>query len=208
MMPRGGIGRRPAHPEVHDSSKSLSVGRVLSGYRTYSSRELQCYGHVVDVYIAYRNRKRQWKPTTFAFVRFGSLAEAKWAVKNVDNRKMDGFCIKVFLTKEEGEGAAEKKPVQLIRTKNKWRPAIIDKRSFKEALMGVPKPITPKYSIKADLAAREIEAGIRVEFKELKLRQLTTEDSLSLERSFTLEEIKAAIWSCDDSKAPGRMVLK
>ncbi|KAK9037377.1 hypothetical protein V6N11_022289 [Hibiscus sabdariffa] len=143
--PGGEIGHRPAHLEVDDNSNSLRFGQALLGYRTYSSRELQrrssrtvfvenvskriyvltlkeafqCYGHVVDVYIAYRNRKRQGRPTTFAFVRFRSLAKAKWAVKNGDNQKMDGFCIKVFLAKEEGEGAVEKKPVQKIRTKNK-----------------------------------------------------------------------------------------
>ncbi|KAL4332801.1 hypothetical protein GQ457_07G014130 [Hibiscus cannabinus] len=34
-------------------------------------------------------------------------------------------------------------------------------------------------------------------------KKLSKEDKLNLEKPFSLEEIKEAVWSCDESKAPG-----
>ncbi|KAL4342161.1 hypothetical protein GQ457_08G032390 [Hibiscus cannabinus] len=57
------------------------------------------YGKVVDVYIAYKNVRRAGMRSTFAFVRFSTMDEALIAVSKANNRRMDGFRIKVFLSK-------------------------------------------------------------------------------------------------------------
>ncbi|KAK8532100.1 hypothetical protein V6N12_053549 [Hibiscus sabdariffa] len=55
------------------------------------------YGKVVDTYIAYNNPGRQKRRYTFAFIRFSNREEALKAVELSNNRRMDGFTIKVFL---------------------------------------------------------------------------------------------------------------
>ncbi|KAK9007246.1 hypothetical protein V6N11_051075 [Hibiscus sabdariffa] len=95
------------------------------------------YGQVTDVYIAYWNRKRKRDRTTFAFVRFERSEEASRAVAEGNNRMMDGRCIRVFADKGSAEGHSRNPSIE---TKKKaWFPALKDRRSYKEALMGASK---------------------------------------------------------------------
>ncbi|KAK8670727.1 hypothetical protein V6N13_037345 [Hibiscus sabdariffa] len=57
----------------------------------------ELYGRVTDVYIAYKNPTRVKMRSTFVFVRFSNMGEATKAVEFGNNRRMDGFTIKVFL---------------------------------------------------------------------------------------------------------------
>ncbi|XP_058759850.1 uncharacterized protein LOC131633146 [Vicia villosa] len=47
------------------------------------------------------------------------------------------------------------------------------------------------------------EVEIRPEFRGIRLKSLSNEDSLELEKLFTEEEVKEAIWACDGNKIPG-----
>ncbi|KAK8669846.1 hypothetical protein V6N13_104615 [Hibiscus sabdariffa] len=55
------------------------------------------YGNVIGTYMAYHNVKRTKSKHTFAFVRFASREDADKTVTRGNNRRMDGFYIKVFL---------------------------------------------------------------------------------------------------------------
>ncbi|KAK9042894.1 hypothetical protein V6N11_071248 [Hibiscus sabdariffa] len=153
-MRRGENGYRRAYQTRDYRENSFSGYRDHSGYWVNSSRELrrrlghtvfvenvskrihvsalkeafQCYGQVVDVYIAYRNKKHLRDLTTFSFVRFKSIEDADCAARSGDKRKMDGFRIKVKLTKENGKKAIAKELIQQEKLKAKWNPALKDKR--------------------------------------------------------------------------------
>ncbi|KAL4367675.1 hypothetical protein GQ457_05G016460 [Hibiscus cannabinus] len=102
-------------------------------------KAFQEYGNVTDVYIAYYNPRRIRFESTFAFVRFSSVFEAMNAVELENNRKMDGFYIRVYLDrkpsvvlkgyKEEPNLSIKNNPVRIDLTKKK------DGRSYKEVLM-------------------------------------------------------------------------
>ncbi|KAK8568765.1 hypothetical protein V6N12_007307 [Hibiscus sabdariffa] len=115
------IRRRPGHTVfVENVSKRIHVSTLREVF--------QSYGQVVDVYIAYWNRKRVRNSTTFAFVRFMSPEEARGAVRMGDNRKMDGYNINVSLEKVTGLVMKErgkrrcKSSTNSIR-KSKWKEA-------------------------------------------------------------------------------------
>ncbi|KAK8665826.1 hypothetical protein V6N13_005984 [Hibiscus sabdariffa] len=57
----------------------------------------ETYGKVIDVFIAINNIKRRDMRSTFAFVSFSNLKEAMNAINGANNRKIDGFDIKVIL---------------------------------------------------------------------------------------------------------------
>ncbi|KAL4348556.1 hypothetical protein GQ457_17G007420 [Hibiscus cannabinus] len=141
---------------VENVSKRIHVSALREAF--------QCYGQVADVYIAYWNRKRIKNPTTFAFVRFKTAEEAKCAARKGDNRKMDGYYIRVSIAKVNGNGDEENKPVCQISQKVMWKSALKDNRSFKEALMGTPK-VNPSNN-KMESAGGEKVTGVRIEFME------------------------------------------
>ncbi|XP_039035707.1 60S ribosomal protein L3-2-like [Hibiscus syriacus] len=80
---------------------------------------------------------RKYKKTTFAFVRFKSLAEAKLAVERGNGRLVDGYYIKVFLARDESDavpktgGKVGKVCRRILELK--------DSRMFKEVLIGMAK---------------------------------------------------------------------
>ncbi|KAK8626189.1 hypothetical protein V6N13_133841 [Hibiscus sabdariffa] len=49
------------------------------------------YVKVLDVYVAYNNRRRLGMRSTFTFVRFSIQQEVEVAVNNANNREMDVF---------------------------------------------------------------------------------------------------------------------
>ncbi|GMI96136.1 hypothetical protein HRI_003282900 [Hibiscus trionum] len=110
----------------------------------------EIYGNVVDVYIAYWNPARKMKRSTFAFVRFKTEGEAMKAVEKANGRLMDGFTIRVFMSRRSKNSNAleTSHPVQKAGSDSKaHRPplVLIDSRSYKEALLGSKKVAsTPK----------------------------------------------------------------
>ncbi|XP_038994308.1 uncharacterized protein LOC120118301 [Hibiscus syriacus] len=67
---------------------SIFVNNVSK--RIHSSRlkdAFQSYGEVIDVFIAYRSKKRLSAGSTFAFVRFRNKFGANTAVRRADGRR-------------------------------------------------------------------------------------------------------------------------
>ncbi|GMJ01386.1 hypothetical protein HRI_003807800 [Hibiscus trionum] len=100
------------------------------------------YGRVIDVFIAYKNKKRSHKPTTFAFIRFRNMADAKRAIAEGNGRRLDGFTIRVFMafTKPprnyEGLNEVKDKPSRLTPKNRATYPfKFRDLRTYKEALL-------------------------------------------------------------------------
>ncbi|KAK8517640.1 hypothetical protein V6N12_016482 [Hibiscus sabdariffa] len=106
------------------------------------------YGKVIGTYIAYHNVKRIKSKHTFAFVRFASRDDAERAVERGNNKRMDGFYIKVFLEKKHTRtvGTDVELPACGLKActkhgfaKNKYSTVRRD-RSFKDVLLNVPIP--------------------------------------------------------------------
>ncbi|KAK9015746.1 hypothetical protein V6N11_006840 [Hibiscus sabdariffa] len=98
------------------------------------------YGRVLDVYVAYNNLRRLKKNYTFAFVRFCSLEEALKAVELANNRRMDGFFIKVFMSHADGKSGRDPAKTKVARikhmqNKNVDLSKLTNGRSYKEVLM-------------------------------------------------------------------------
>ncbi|KAK8564910.1 hypothetical protein V6N13_020043 [Hibiscus sabdariffa] len=98
------------------------------------------YGKVIDTYIAYNNPGRQEKRYTFVFVRFSNCEEATKAVKLGNNRRIDGFTIKVFLgnnqdkTYKSEEATAANKSFTSKANKKEFD-KFTNRRSYKEVLL-------------------------------------------------------------------------
>ncbi|KAK9043326.1 hypothetical protein V6N11_071671 [Hibiscus sabdariffa] len=59
------------------------------------------YGDILDVYVAYRNKRRSWYRSTFAFIRYRSIQGARLVIEKGDETIMNGFRVKVFLAKQK-----------------------------------------------------------------------------------------------------------
>ncbi|KAK9030560.1 hypothetical protein V6N11_031983 [Hibiscus sabdariffa] len=128
--PKSGVlFRRGFSVFVDNVSKRIPISALKEAF--------ECYGQATDVYIAYWNRKRQRDRTTFAFVRFERSEEASRAVVEGNNRMMDGRCIRVFADKGSAEGLSRNPSIG--KKEKTWYPALKDRRSYKEALMGAYK---------------------------------------------------------------------
>ncbi|GMI82099.1 hypothetical protein HRI_001879200 [Hibiscus trionum] len=101
-------------------------------------KAFELYGAVIDVYIAYHSPKRYKVNHTFAFVRFSNLEEAKKAADLGNNRRLDGYFIKVFL--EQSLLRAGHNDQNMAPSRNSSRKqfssAVMAGRSFKDALLG------------------------------------------------------------------------
>ncbi|GMJ08960.1 hypothetical protein HRI_004565200 [Hibiscus trionum] len=151
------------------------------------------YGVVVDVYVAYGNQKRRFKPTVFAFVRFSKKEEAELAIQLGDGRMMDGFKVRMFL-------AHQKKP-EIIRArshgpvKHSWAAALRDSRTFKEVLVGEQVSTDPGGASRgaggANVGSNDgaINSGV-VEVRRKMVRVVAVE---SAQESVTLEEGQSCI---------------
>ncbi|KAL4383507.1 hypothetical protein GQ457_15G022900 [Hibiscus cannabinus] len=81
-------------------------------------KTFQEYGNVIDVYIAYYNPRRIRFESTFTFVRLSTVFEAMNAVELANNRKMDGFSIRVYLDRKPSvvlKGYKEE-PINLLKS--------------------------------------------------------------------------------------------
>ncbi|KAL4366522.1 hypothetical protein GQ457_05G033590 [Hibiscus cannabinus] len=127
--------RRVARHSRERSGYSIFVDNVSKRIHYTSLKEaFQVYGEVLDVYIAYRNRRRRYEKTTFAFIRFRGEEEAKRAIESGSGRLMDGFQIRIHNARsgmEHCEKTFTKAHVERHCFKNR------DFRSYKEALLGV-----------------------------------------------------------------------
>ncbi|GMI65214.1 hypothetical protein HRI_000190700 [Hibiscus trionum] len=102
-------------------------------YRTLKEA-FEGYGFVRDVFVAYNSPRRRESSSTFAFVRFKTLVEAKKAVKEGDGRLLDGFRIRVSLEKELVESRMRPKELKKGSRNNTW--SIRDDRSYRDVLLG------------------------------------------------------------------------
>ncbi|KAK8663775.1 hypothetical protein V6N13_083580 [Hibiscus sabdariffa] len=121
----------------------------------------EVYGRVTEVYIAYKNPRRIKMRRTFAFIRFSNMGEALRAVEFRNNRKMDGFIIKVFLEKNlTEEMKIDRKQRQLSRSgvmQKKDFSKVLDGRTYKEALLlnHSTRAVTQDKSVSAQKAESE-----------------------------------------------------
>ncbi|KAK8481526.1 hypothetical protein V6N11_052348 [Hibiscus sabdariffa] len=127
---------------LRDSLPSILVDRISKRiHRTTLWNDFSTYGKVVDVYIAYGNRKRLHQKHTFAFVRFDSKTSMLNAIEAGNRRKIDGFYISVSEARSRkvpiGNNVrrpARKQPSKMantVSTKN-----LRDNRTYMEALIG------------------------------------------------------------------------
>ncbi|KAL4319692.1 hypothetical protein GQ457_18G003410 [Hibiscus cannabinus] len=119
---------------------SIFINHVSKWIKTSTLKEaFQEYGNVLDVYIAYYNRRRWRMNSTFAFVRYSNLWEAMNAVDLANNRRMVGFTIKVFLdrkTSETPKSIITNGKCQIVANPNRAKIARVkDSRTYKEALL-------------------------------------------------------------------------
>ncbi|KAL4379654.1 hypothetical protein GQ457_02G016420 [Hibiscus cannabinus] len=106
------------------------------------------YGKVIDTYIAYNNPGRLNRSYTFAFVRFSNREEALREVEFGNNRRMDGFTIKVFLANNE---LKKTRPGIVTANAKAYSPKpnkkelfkLTNGRSFKEVLLTKSEPGRP-----------------------------------------------------------------
>ncbi|KAK8474271.1 hypothetical protein V6N11_070273 [Hibiscus sabdariffa] len=78
------------------SGTSVFINYVSKRIHTSTLKEAFAeYENVIDVYIAYHSPKRRGMRRTFAFVRFANFWEALNVVDLANNRRMDGFSMKV-----------------------------------------------------------------------------------------------------------------
>ncbi|KAK8492259.1 hypothetical protein V6N12_073318 [Hibiscus sabdariffa] len=98
----GGQATRKRHSKVkpYRFGVPVFVDCVSKRIHRLSLKEaFSAYGEVLDVYIVYNNPSRINKRCTFAFVRYPSYEEALKAVELANNRRMDGFNVKVDFSK-------------------------------------------------------------------------------------------------------------
>ncbi|KAK8482298.1 hypothetical protein V6N11_084144 [Hibiscus sabdariffa] len=103
------------------------------------------YGRVLDVCIAYYNKKRYSRKYTFAFVRFARWEDAAKAVVRGNNRRMDGFHVKVYFDKKYQESCGKGmvsscRSQQELASTIKYNSKVVKGRSFKDALLGITIP--------------------------------------------------------------------
>ncbi|KAK8601296.1 hypothetical protein V6N12_051134 [Hibiscus sabdariffa] len=103
------------------------------------------YGRVLDVYMAYYNKKRYSRKYTFAFVRFARWEDAARAVVRGNNRRMDGFHVKVYFDKKYQESCGKDmvsscRSQQELASTIKYNSKVVKGRSFKDALLGITIP--------------------------------------------------------------------
>ncbi|KAL4386551.1 hypothetical protein GQ457_09G024140 [Hibiscus cannabinus] len=147
------VSRKVIAPDNRSSNKvlrgvSVFINHVSKRIQTATLKEaFEEYGKVLDVYIAYHNPRRAKMRSTFAFVRFSNVWEAMNAVEMANNRKMDGFTIKVFLDKnmhleKKGPDVGSRRNMQQEPRKIHLA-GCRDERSFKEALLSNLEPKLP-----------------------------------------------------------------
>ncbi|GMJ13339.1 hypothetical protein HRI_005003100 [Hibiscus trionum] len=93
------------------------------------------YGEVVDVFMAYKNRSRRNKLTTFAFVRFRTEREARMAINKGNGRLMDGFQVRISAANRNRQRQPQGSDTVRSNAKRRTFP-LRDTRSYKEALLG------------------------------------------------------------------------
>ncbi|KAK8511119.1 hypothetical protein V6N12_033400 [Hibiscus sabdariffa] len=141
----GGVRR---HQKIANVGVSVFVNFVSKRIHTTLRDAFSEYGKVIGTYIAYHNVKRTKSRHTFVFVRFASRDDAERAVERGNNRRMDGFYIKVFLEKKhtrtvgtdvELPACGLKACTKHVFAKNKYL-TVRRHRSFKDVLLNVPIP--------------------------------------------------------------------
>ncbi|GMJ09231.1 hypothetical protein HRI_004592300 [Hibiscus trionum] len=142
----GGKANRSFHRRAADEGAEGRIGSRRLGFTVfvnYVSKRIhyrtlkeafEGYGSVRDVFVAYNSLRRRGSSSTFAFVRFKSLDEAKNAVKEGNERLLDGFRIKVSLEKELVESRPGPKESKKGSRDNTW--SYRDDRSYRDVLIG------------------------------------------------------------------------
>ncbi|KAE8726687.1 hypothetical protein F3Y22_tig00006507pilonHSYRG00020 [Hibiscus syriacus] len=98
--------------EAQKKEETIGVGQIGTGkgmLKMMLKDFFQTYGVVLDVYVVYSNPKKKMKSSTFAFVRYRNLDEAKRAVVEVDGRWIIGKSIRVFLSLENRNNTPNRK---------------------------------------------------------------------------------------------------
>ncbi|GMI98329.1 hypothetical protein HRI_003502200 [Hibiscus trionum] len=134
---RGGVNHR------HRQGVSVFIDNISRRiHRSALGVAFSGYGRVTDVFIAYKNKKRSHKPTTFAFIRFRNLADAKRAIAEGNGRRLDGFTIRIFMAYSkpprnyEDLNQAKVKPSRFESKSRATNPfKLRDLRTYKEALL-------------------------------------------------------------------------
>ncbi|KAK8604332.1 hypothetical protein V6N13_099277 [Hibiscus sabdariffa] len=94
-VPFSGSARR------HRSGFNVFVNFVSKRIHPFAlSEAFSVYGRVVDVFISFNNPKRLKSMSTFVFIWFALMVEVEKDVRLGNNRRMNGFVIKVFLEKK------------------------------------------------------------------------------------------------------------
>ncbi|KAE8655416.1 hypothetical protein F3Y22_tig00117027pilonHSYRG00012 [Hibiscus syriacus] len=132
------------------------------------------YGVVVDVFIAYRSRRRLYVGSTFAFVRYRRKNEASVAVRRADGRLMDDYRIKVFHEKSSEQISNRYESGKEV--KRVWKPALRDSRSYKDTLGGRKDAGLPQDQAKAFQHSGIVTSGAVIHVN------ISDDSSLSLNR--------------------------
>ncbi|KAK9044035.1 hypothetical protein V6N11_072357 [Hibiscus sabdariffa] len=151
------VRQRKSKSNIHENHDKKVNRRGVSIFINYVSKRIhpsslkaafEEYGVVRDVYIAYHSPKRFNMKSTFAFVRFSNIWEVLSAVDLANNRKMDGFTIKVSLDRSfamatGGSNGGKRSKVHTTSEKlNCYK--VKDDRTYMEALMSPLKHKTTK----------------------------------------------------------------
>ncbi|KAL4318738.1 hypothetical protein GQ457_18G015890 [Hibiscus cannabinus] len=104
------------------------------------------YGKVIDTYIAYHNLKRIKNNYTFAFVRFACWEDAVRAVERGNNRRMGGFCVKVYIEKKDARLSETNivpcsKAQKSMASNKSFARKVTNERSFKDVLLGITQEV-------------------------------------------------------------------
>ncbi|GMI95276.1 hypothetical protein HRI_003196900 [Hibiscus trionum] len=121
---------------------AVFVTNVSKRIRPNALREaFSVYGKVLRVFIAYHNQKRSKALSTFAFVNFSDKKEAMKAVSLGNNRRLDGFVIKVFVDDRRVKDAKVSKVDSGTKLNRVFRENCRrDGRSYKSVLMANIQP--------------------------------------------------------------------
>ena len=136
--------RKDAQPDWRSNLYSAFVDNLSLRVSKGALWDAFCdYGRVVDVYIPRFSKRQNIKGTTFAFVRYKFKSELMIAIEGGNNRRIDGWQIKVkkaiFTWKERSSSQKRQRGEE----KNGEAPreamtslTIRDNRSYRDALMG------------------------------------------------------------------------
>ncbi|XWS30037.1 hypothetical protein CRYUN_Cryun24cG0083500 [Craigia yunnanensis] len=139
--------RKGAHPDRRSNLYSAFVDNLsLRVPKRTLWDAFYDYGKVVDVYIPRFLKRQNNKGTTFAFVRYKFESELLKAIGGGNNRRIEGWHIKVkkanFKWKERSSPQKlqrwEEKKGEVPRD-GKTSFALRDNRSYRDALMGADK---------------------------------------------------------------------